>query len=139
VRADRDDPIAPEDGPVSGLFRTLSNLLATLISIAQTRIELITTELQSEVRHSAEILAWTLVAFLAGSMAIFSAALLVVVLLWDSHRMIASIGVILFFVVIAVVAALVLRAKVRNKPRLLEATRAELARDREQLSRRGRE
>ena len=137
MRDDLDDSIPPVDGPVSGLFKSLSNLLATLIAIAQTRIELIATELQSEVRYSAEILVWTFVAFLAASMAVFAASLLVVVLLWDTHRIIASVGVVVFFVTIAVIAALVLRAKIRGKPRLLEGTRAELAKDKEQLSRRG--
>ena len=133
---DRDDAAVPDyDGPVSGLFNSLANLFATLIAIAQTRIELITTELQSEVRHSAEILVWTLVALLAASMGVFASAMLVVVLLWDTHRFIASSAVIVFFFASAVVAALVLRAKLRAKPRLLEGTRAELARDREELTR----
>jgi uncharacterized membrane protein YqjE len=40
------------------------------------------------------------------------------------------------FFLIALVAALTLRSKVRNRPRLLENTLAELAKDREHLQRR---
>jgi uncharacterized membrane protein YqjE len=139
MQGDSEDPTAPDhDGPVSGLFRSLSNLFATLVGIAQTRIELLTTELQSEVRYSAEIIVWTLVTLLAASMGIFATALVVVVVLWDTHRLVASVSVIAFFFVSAVIAALVLRAKLRGKPRLLEATLAELAKDREQLERRQR-
>lgn len=136
---DREDLTAPAaDGPVSGLFRSISNLFATLIAIAQTRIELLTTELQSEVQRSGEIIVWTLVALLAASMALLWIAIFFVVLFWETHRLLAGVSVIAFFSLIAIIAALVLRVKIRGKPRLLEATRAELARDREQLSRRGR-
>jgi uncharacterized membrane protein YqjE len=139
MQDDHDELTPNGDGPVSGLFKSLSNLFATLIAIAQTRIELITNELQSEVRHSAEIIVWTLVALLAASMGFLAAALLIVVLLWNSHRLAASISVIAFFFAIAGIATIVLRARLRAKPRLLAATRAELAKDREQLtgSRRG--
>lgn len=136
---DREDPAAPAaDGPVSGLFKSISNLFATLIAIAQTRVELLTTELQAEVQRSGEIIVWTLIALLAATMALLWIAIFIVVLFWDSHRVLAGLSVIAFFSVIAVTAGFVLRAKIRGKPRLLEATRAELAKDREQLTRRGR-
>jgi uncharacterized membrane protein YqjE len=139
MQGDGEEPLPPdENGPVSGLFRSISNLFATLLGMARTRIELLTTELQSEVRYSAEIIVWTLVTMLAACMGIFATGLVVVVVLWDTHRLIASVSVIAFFFAIAAIAALVLRAKVRGKPRLLEATLAELAKDREQLERRQR-
>jgi uncharacterized membrane protein YqjE len=139
VEDDRVDPAAPgSDGPVSSLFKSISNLFATLIAIAQTRVELLTTELQAEVQRSGEIIVWTLVALLSASMALLWIAIFIVVLLWDSHRVLAGLSVIVFFSLITLIAALVLRAKIRGKPRLLEGTRAELAKDREQLSRRGR-
>ena len=95
---DRVDPAAPaSDGPVSGLFRSISNLFATLIAIAQTRIELLTTELQSEVQRSGEIIVWTLVALLAANMALLWIAIVVVVALWDSHRLLAGLSVVAFF------------------------------------------
>lgn len=134
-----EDLTAPAaDGPVSGLFKSISSLFATLVAIAQTRVELLTTELQAEVQRSGEIIVWTLIALLAASMAFLWIAIFFVVLLWDTHRLLAGLSVIAFFSLIAVVAALVLRAKIRSKPRLLEATRAELAKDREQLTRRAR-
>lgn len=89
-------------------------------------------------QRSGEIIVWTLVALLAASMALLWIAIFFVVLFWETHRLLAGVSVIAFFSLIAIIAALVLRVKIRGKPRLLEATRAELARDREQLSRRGR-
>jgi uncharacterized membrane protein YqjE len=131
-----DGPPAPERGPIGALFKSLSNLLSTFVAIAHTRLELLTTELQEEMHNIAEILMWSLVALLAAGIGLFLAALVVIFLFWDTHRLIASLAVTAFFFLLAVVAALTLRSKVRNRPKLLESTLAELAKDRKQLERR---
>ena len=130
------DSPAPERGPISALFKSLSNLLATFVAIAHTRLELLTTELQEEMHNIAEILMWSLVAVFAAGIGLFLAALVVIFLFWDTHRLLASLAVTAFFFVLALVAALTLRSKVRNRPKLLENTLAELAKDRKQLERR---
>ena len=120
-------------GPIGGLFRSLSHLLATAIGIAQTRIELLSTELQEEVHRVAEIMVLAAVALLAAGVALFLLALAIIFVFWDTHRVVASVGVTSTFFLIAVIAGLALRAKVRSKPPLLDATRAELAKDRAAL------
>ena len=120
-------------GPIGGLFRSLSHLLATGIGIAQTRLELLSTELQEEVHRVAEIMLLAAVALAAGGIALFLTALAVIFVFWDTHRVVASVAVTATFFLIAVIAGLVLRAKVRGKPPLLDATRAELAKDRAAL------
>jgi uncharacterized membrane protein YqjE len=131
-----EDSAAAETGPVSGLFKSLANLVATVIAIAQTRVELLTTELQEEIHRAAEILVWTLVALLAAAMGLFLTALVIIFVFWDTHRVLASVIVASSFFAIALTALAMLRARVRNRPRLLEGTLAELAKDREQLKRR---
>jgi uncharacterized membrane protein YqjE len=125
---------APETGPVSGLFKSLANLVATVIAIAQTRLELLTTDLQEEMHRVAEILVWTLVALLAALIGLFLAALAIIFVFWDTHRLLAAVLVTSAFFVIALGAVVVLRVKIRTKPRMLDATLAELAKDREQLA-----
>ncbi len=120
-------------GPVSGLFHSLANLLATAIGIVHTRLELLSTELQEEVHSVAEIMLWSAIALLAAGAGLFLLALVVILLFWDTHRVLASVTVTSAFFVIAVFAALVLRAKVRAKPPLLDATLAELKKDRDSL------
>jgi uncharacterized membrane protein YqjE len=126
----------PEEpaGPVSGLFRSLANLLATAVAIAQTRLELLSTELQEEVHHAAGILVWIAIAVLAAGIGLFTLTLLVVFIFWDTHRVLAAVVMTSTFFVIAAAAALVMRAKIRSKPRLLDATLAELSRDRASLA-----
>ncbi|HZF28041.1 MAG TPA: phage holin family protein [Gammaproteobacteria bacterium] len=128
------DAAAADSGPVSGLFKSIANLVATVVAIAQTRLELLTTDLQEEMHRVAEILVWTLIALLAALIGLFLAALAVIFVFWDTHRLLAAVLVTSAFFVIAIAASVVLRVKIRTKPRMLDATLAELAKDREQLA-----
>lgn len=118
-----------EPGPIGSLFRSIAKLAATFVAIAYTRLELLTTELQQEMYRVAEIMVWTVVAVFAAGIGLFMAALVIVFVFWDTHRVLASVLVTGVFFLITVVALLVLRSKLRSKPPLLEGTLAELATD----------
>ena len=119
--------------PVAGLFQSLNNFLATLVAIVHTRLELLTTELQEEVRQVGAILLWAFIAAFAAMMGLFLGALAVIFVFWDTHRLAASLAMIGLFVAVAVVAGLILRHKLTTKPPMLDDTLAELAKDRDQL------
>jgi uncharacterized membrane protein YqjE len=123
----------PVRGPIAGLFHSVAKLLATVIAVAHTRLELLTTELQEEVHRVAEIMVYAAVALISAGVGLFLLALVVIFVFWDTHRIAASIAVTSAFFLVAVVAALVLRAKVRAKPAMLNATLAELKKDRASL------
>jgi uncharacterized membrane protein YqjE len=76
---------------------------------------------------------WATVALLAAGVGLFMLAFVVIIVFWDTHRILASIAVTSVFFLIAAIAALMLRAKVRSKPPLLDATLAELKKDRVSL------
>jgi uncharacterized membrane protein YqjE len=120
-------------GPVAGLFTSIAQLLATAVGIAQTRLELLSTELQEEIHRVAEIIVYAAIALLSAGVGLFLLALVVIFLFWDTHRIAASVAVTGAFFLIAVVAGLVLRAKVHAKPPILDATLAELKKDRANL------
>jgi len=119
--------------PATGLLHSLSNFAGTLIAIAHTRLQLLTTELQEEVRQVGAILLWAFIAAFAAMMGLFLGALAVIFVFWDTHRIAASLAMIGLFIAIAVVAALVLAKKLRSKPPMLDDTLAELAKDRDNL------
>lgn len=119
--------------PVAGLFQSLNNFLATFVAIVHTRLELLTTELQEEVRQVGAILLWAFIAAFAAVMGLFLGALAVIFVFWDTHRLAASLAMVGVFVGLAVVAGLILRHKLTTKPPLLDDTLAELAKDRDQL------
>ncbi|MET0659487.1 MAG: phage holin family protein [Steroidobacteraceae bacterium] len=120
-------------GPATGLFKSLGNLLHTVLTIAQTRLELITTELQEEVQRAAKLLVIAFVGLVCGFLSLLLAALTVVFAFWDTHRVLASIGVTVAFALFTAIAFGVMRARLRAKPRLLDASLTELARDRDEL------
>lgn len=129
------DPRYEQERPAtaSGLFQSLRNLLGTLLGIVHTRLELLTTELREEVQRAAKLLLWAFIAAFAAMMALFLAAFAVIFAFWDTHRLAASLAVVVLFVAIAVVALLMMRHKLRTRPPLLDATLSELARDRDEL------
>lgn len=128
-------PRGPHEAPrpVAGLFQSLNNFLATFVAIVHTRLELLTTELQEEVRQVGGILLWAFVAAFAAMMGLFLGALAVIFIFWDTYRLAASLAMIGLFVLVAVVSGLILRHKLSTKPPLLDDTLAELAKDRDQL------
>ncbi|HEY8068576.1 MAG TPA: phage holin family protein [Burkholderiales bacterium] len=113
-------------GPVRELARTL-------LSFALTRTRLAATELEEQALRLVEILVWLAVALFFLGVALVFAAVLVVLLFWDSNRLLAAGLLAALFVSIGAGAALIARLRLRERPKLLAATLAELERDRDTL------
>jgi uncharacterized membrane protein YqjE len=123
-------------GPATGLLRSVVRLGGTMVALLETRFDLLTTELSEDAHRATHILLWGFVALLAGILGALLAGITVIVLLWDTHRIAAAVSVTAVFLVVATVAALLSRKRLREKPRLLDATRSELTRDVAMLRRR---
>lgn len=119
----------PSAGPATRLLRSLVRLVHTVLSIAQTRIDLLITEISEDLGRGVRVLLWGVVAVLAGVLATLLAGITLIIYFWDTHRIAASVGVTVVFLLIALGAAWIARARLRAKPGLLSATRSELARD----------
>ncbi len=115
-------------GPVRELARTL-------LSFALTRTRLAATELEEQALRLIEILIWLAAALFFLGIAVVFAAVLVVLLFWDSNRLLAAGLLAALFVAIGTGAALIARLRLRERPKLLAATLAELERDRDTLGR----
>jgi uncharacterized membrane protein YqjE len=115
-------------GPVRELARTL-------LSFVLTRTRLAATELEEQALRLIEILIWLVIALFFLGVAVVFAAVLVVLLFWDSNRLLAAGLLAALFVAIAAGAALLARQRLRERPKLLAATLAELERDRDALGR----
>ena len=113
-------------GPVREFARTL-------LSFALTRTRLAATELEEQALRLIEILVWTAVALFFIGVATVFIAVLVVLLFWDSNRLLAAGLLAALFVAIGIGAVLIARVRLRERPKLLAATLAELERDRDTL------
>jgi uncharacterized membrane protein YqjE len=112
---------------------SLGRLLATVLTVGRTRAELMTVELQLELRRFVVLLVMSVAALLAGIIGLVLASFAVIVAFWDSHRLVAAIVVAVVFLAGGVITALLLAVRIRSRPRPFEATLAQLARDAETL------
>lgn len=119
-----------------GLFQSLKTLASTLVSIGRTRLELLSIDIEEERVWLTSMLVWTLVALLCAGLGIVLAILFVVVIWWDTHRLLALAIPALLLLLGAAFSAKVVLEKARAKPRLFAASLAELSKDRAHLSRR---
>lgn len=117
----------------TGLFRSLTQLLSTLVTLAQTRLELLATEVQEEIHRATELLLWSAIALVGAGFALLFVGLTIIFAFWETDRVLASVLVTSAFVIIPVVCFFVIRARIRSRPRILDATRSELLKDREHL------
>jgi uncharacterized membrane protein YqjE len=119
----------PTAGPASNLLRSVIRLAGNLLAAAETRVDLFATELKEDGERGLRLLAWALAALLTAIFAALLAGITVIIVFWDTHRVGAAIGVTAAFMVAAIACAAVFRQRVREKPRLLDATRSELHKD----------
>ena len=130
---DRNTPDAPAESPQVGLFDSLKTLLATLVGIAHTRVELIGIEVEEQFARLVSLLVWGLVALFFAFAGVILSAITVIVVFWDSNRVLAAAGLAAAFVLLAVIAVLGFVARAKARPRLFKASLDELAKDRSQL------
>jgi uncharacterized membrane protein YqjE len=120
--------VSEEPAP-SGLFASLRRMLATLLELGSTRLELISVELQEQIEYAAGVLLWGIAAIFFASLTVLLIAFTIVIAFWDEHRLLAAGLVTGAFALIALTAIVVVRQRLRARPRFLAATAGELKRD----------
>ena len=108
-------------------------LARTLLSFAETRARLAATELEEQSIRVVEILLWLALALFFLFAALLFIAIVILLLFWDSNRLLAASLVAALFSGVSMISFLVVRARMRERPKFLEATLAELQRDKERL------
>ncbi|MEQ1592549.1 MAG: phage holin family protein [Thiobacillaceae bacterium] len=116
-----------------GLFESLRNLSVSLVSIVYTRLELLSTDVAEERERLTSFMVLTLLAIGCLGIGIVLLAVLVVVAFWDSYRMTALIVLTGTFLLAGLGVGWCAMHRVSSKPRLFEASLAELSRDQQSL------
>jgi uncharacterized membrane protein YqjE len=131
-----DDNIGPEPAPgrATGLLAALQRLLATFTEILHTRIEILSTELEEEGTRVRQLFMYGLVSLFFLGLGLLLATVFVVMAFWETHRLYVLAGFTVFYLGIGVGIALVVRHKIKTRPRLFSATLSELGKDRERLT-----
>jgi len=117
-----------------GLFESLKTLSGSLVGIVHTRLELLSTDIAEERAHLTTLLVLGLVALFCLGVGVVLLAILIAVAYWDSHRLAALGGLTGFFMIAGAGLAWLALHKARTKPRLFDASLAELSKDRQHLT-----
>lgn len=122
------------DVPDSGLLASLRRLLATFIEIAQTRLEIVATEFEEERVRIRELVTFGFVALFFLSFGLMLLTLFIVALFWETHRLLVLGSFAAVYLVAGIGAALMLRKRLKSRPRLFATTVTELSKDRAHLT-----
>ncbi len=117
------------------LLSSIKNLAATGASIAQTRLERLSVDVQIERSKFISLLVMIICALLFLFFGLVMLSLLIVIYSWESDRMLALSLLTTGFIAIGLILAILIMRSLRTMPKLFEASIAELAKDREELSR----
>lgn len=117
-----------------GLFESLKTLSGSLVGIVHTRLELLSTDIAEERAHLTTLLVLGLVALFCLGVGVVLLAILIAVAFWDTHRLAALGGLTGFFMIAGAGLAWLALHKARTKPRLFDASLAELSKDRQHLT-----
>lgn len=122
----------PETG--RGLFSSLRQLLATTVEIARVRLALFSTEIEQEKLRLFDAVLWAGLALLLLGLGMLMLSAFVVVLFWDSHRLLALGALTLLYLGAGTWLLYRARQRLRSPGGLFNTSVAELARDRDGLT-----
>ncbi len=122
--------MAEQEGAArGGLLYSIKHLAQSLLGAARTRLEILATELEEERVRLEQMLLIALGALFCLSLGVVLSVFFVVVLFWETHRL-AAVGIFAGgFLAAGIALGLVLRDKLKSRPKPFAATRGELAKD----------
>jgi len=118
------------------MLGSIRELARTLLAFVETRARLAGNELEEQALRWFEIAIWTLLALFFLGMALVLASILIVLVFWDQHRVLAAALLTALYAGAGVLSLAIARARLRERPRFLAATLAELTKDRERVEHR---
>lgn len=118
-----------------GLFASIRQLLSTSLALAQVRLALLGTEVEQEVLRLWVALLWLGLGLVSVGLGLVLVCALIVIWLWESHRLLALGGLALLFLSGGFGLLLVGRQRLHNPSGLFSASLGEIARDRAGLDR----
>jgi uncharacterized membrane protein YqjE len=119
-----------QEPAINRFFESVGELLVTAVEMAHTRLELAFLELQQGLDGLVGVLFWSLIALFAAGMGLLFGGLALVFLYWDTHRVLVAGLIMLVFLVLAAIAAAIVRGQLRAQRALFATTLTELNKDR---------
>lgn len=112
-----------------GILTSLQSLVATAIAVVHNRLQLLSNDLEIAREHLVSTLTLLLVALFALCFGALLLAIFVVVVFWDTHRLLALGGVTAVFLLVGAVCAWRVVRSLKAMPATFEVSLTELAQD----------
>jgi uncharacterized membrane protein YqjE len=116
------------------LLSSLKNIVATGAAIAQTRLELLSIDVQIARSKFISLLVMVVCALFFLFFGLVMLSLLIVIYSWETNRMLALGLLTIGFIGIGLILTFLVIRSLQTMPKLFEASIAEFAKDREELS-----
>ncbi len=120
--------------PATGILQSLRNLATTLVALLQNRLELLATDLEEERIRLLQLLFWAAGALFFCALGVLMITVLVVLLVWESHRLTGIVVLAVVFLAIGVGLAIGVRNRMHLRSRLFSSSLDELAKDKDRLT-----
>lgn len=117
-----------------GLLGSIKNLASTLVAVVETRLKLLANELHAEKLRLAQLGLCVAAAIFFFALGIIMLTLLVIVALWDTHRLLAIGGFAGIYLLLGIAFGVTAIRRATERSRVFEDSLRELAKDREWLS-----
>jgi uncharacterized membrane protein YqjE len=117
----------------NGLIDSLATLATTFVAILHTRLELLSTDIEEEREHILSLVKLSLIALFCMMLGMLLIAVLLIVALWDTYRLVAIGSLAGFFIISGFIAWYMAKRKAKAKSRLFSASLLELRKDREKI------
>ncbi|WP_046351123.1 phage holin family protein [Janthinobacterium sp. B9-8] len=119
--------------PPTPLLASVQRILAQVAGLLGTHLELFGLELQDALQRFAVNFILGVLSVVLGGLCLALAAVLLLIIFWDSHRIAVALGLMLVYGGAAIGFAAYLRHRLKHAADLFPATCGELARDRKAL------
>lgn len=119
--------------PAEGLLSSLKNLAISLIAIVHTRLELLSTDLEEGRERFISLLAMAFIALFSLCFGAVLFTIMIVVVFWDTHRLLVLGSLTSMFLMIGALVGITVIRRLKNMPRMFEASLAELIKDHQEL------
>lgn len=116
-----------------GFFASLRAVITDFAALLHTRVELASTEVEEELERLKQMLLLGAISLFCAGAGVILFTFFIVVIFWDTHRVLALGGFAALYLVLGLATGLVLRRRMAARPRPFSATISELAKDRERM------
>ena len=120
--------------PSTGLLESVKRVAGTLLAMFQTRLELLSNEIEEERLRLRQMLFYASIALFFFGLSIMLLTVLIVVVFWDSHRLLVLANLAALYFIVGLLFWNALRQASQQRPKLFSSSLAELSNDRDQLA-----